>query len=106
MKQQFWKSILHQTQPKAQPILPTQPHPKMQLINIVSYCRSDFMTLPSVPLQEQSDVVLLRGRHLASWLLALGERGGHGNLRDSDCLSVIPYIHRRTDLYCAQVCLT
>jgi hypothetical protein len=29
--------------------------------------------------QEQSVVVLLRGRPLASWLLALGERGGYGD---------------------------
>jgi hypothetical protein len=47
----------------------------------------------------------LWGRHLASWLLALGERGGHGDLHGSGCLSVIPYIHGRTELYCAQDCL-
>jgi hypothetical protein len=55
--------------------------------------------------QEQPVVVLLRGRLLASWVLALGERGGHGDLRGSDRLSVIPYVHGRTELYCAQVCL-
>jgi hypothetical protein len=50
-------------------------------------------------------VVLLWGRPLAFWLLALGERGGHGYLCGSSCLSVIPYVHRRTELYCAQACL-
>jgi hypothetical protein len=50
-------------------------------------------------------VVLLWGRPLASWLLALGEHGGHGDLRGLDRLSVIPYIYRRTELYCAQACL-
>jgi hypothetical protein len=50
-------------------------------------------------------VVLLWERALASWLLALGERGGHGDLHGSDRLSVIPYVHRRTELYYAQVCL-
>jgi hypothetical protein len=55
--------------------------------------------------QEQPVVVLLRGRLLASWVLALGERNGHGDLRGSDRLSVIPYVHGRTELYCAQVCL-
>jgi hypothetical protein len=62
-------------------------------------CRSGFTTLSSEPLQEQSVVVLLWGRYLASWLLALGERGGHDDLRDSGRLSVIPYIHGRTELY-------
>jgi hypothetical protein len=55
--------------------------------------------------QEQPTVVLLRGRPLAFWLLALGERGGHDDLRGSDRLSVIPYVHGRTELYCAQACL-
>jgi hypothetical protein len=55
--------------------------------------------------QEQPAVVLLRGRPLASWLLALGERGGHGDLRGSGRLSVIPYVHGRTELYCAQASL-
>jgi hypothetical protein len=55
--------------------------------------------------QEQPAVVLLRGRTLASWLLALGECGGHGDLRGSGCLSVIPYVHGRTELYSAQTCL-
>jgi hypothetical protein len=47
-------------------------------------------------------MVLLRGRPLAFWLLALGERGGHGDLHGSGRLSVIPYVHGRTELYCAQ----
>jgi hypothetical protein len=38
-------------------------------------------------------VVLLWGRPLASWLLAIGERGGHDDLRDSGRRSVIPYVH-------------
>jgi hypothetical protein len=50
-------------------------------------------------------VVLLWGRPLASWLLALGEHGEHEDLRDSDCLSVMPYVHGRTELYCDQICL-
>jgi hypothetical protein len=68
-------------------------------------CRSDFTTLPPEPLQKQPDVVLLWGRRLASWLLALGESGGHSGLRGSGRLSVIPYVHGRTELYCAQACL-
>jgi hypothetical protein len=55
--------------------------------------------------QEQPDVVLLWGRPLASWLLALGERGGYGDLRGLGRLSIIPYVHGRTELYCAQTCL-
>jgi hypothetical protein len=50
-------------------------------------------------------VVLLCGRSLASWLLALGEHGGHDDLRGLGRLSVIPYIHGRTELSCAQACL-
>jgi hypothetical protein len=65
-------------------------------------CRSGFVTLPPEPLQEQPDVVLLWGRHLASWLLALGEYDGHDDLRGLDRMSVIPYVHGRTELYCAQ----
>jgi hypothetical protein len=55
--------------------------------------------------QEQPIVVLLRGRPLAYWLLALGERGGHGDLCGSGRLSVIPNINGSTELYCAQACL-
>jgi hypothetical protein len=50
-------------------------------------------------------VVLLWGMSLASWLLALGERSGYNDLRGSDHLSLIPYVHGRAELYCAQVCL-
>jgi hypothetical protein len=35
----------------------------------------------------------------------MDERGGHEDLRDSGCRSVIPYVHRRTELYCAKACL-
>jgi hypothetical protein len=68
-------------------------------------CRSGFATLPPEPLRQQPAVVLLWGRPLASWLFAPGERGGHDDLRGLDRLSVIPYVHRRTELYCAQACL-
>jgi hypothetical protein len=54
---------------------------------------------------EQLAVVLLWGRPLASWLLALGERGGHKDLCGSGRLSVIPYVYGITELYCAQACL-
>jgi hypothetical protein len=54
---------------------------------------------------EQPTVVLLWGMPLAYWLLALGERGGHEDLRGSGRLSVIPNVHGRTELYCAQACL-
>jgi hypothetical protein len=67
--------------------------------------RSGFMTLLPKPLQELPIVVLLWGRHLASWLIALGECGGHGDLRSLGRLSVIPYVRVRTELYCAQACL-
>jgi hypothetical protein len=50
-------------------------------------------------------VVLLWGRFLASWLLALGERDGHGDLPGLDRLSIISYVHGRTELYCAQAYL-
>jgi hypothetical protein len=45
-------------------------------------------------------VVLLWGRHLASWSLAIDEHSGHKGLCGSDRRSVIPYVHRRTELYC------
>jgi hypothetical protein len=50
-------------------------------------------------IQEQPTVVLLLERVLVSWSLAMDERGGHKDLRGSDRQSVIPYIHRRTELY-------
>jgi hypothetical protein len=61
--------------------------------------RSGFMTLPSVLLQEQPVVVLLWGRALASWSLAMNECGGHQDLHGSDHWSIIPYVHGRTGLY-------
>jgi hypothetical protein len=45
-------------------------------------------------------VVLLLGRDLASWSLAIDECGGHEDLRGLDHRSVIPYVHRRSELYC------
>jgi hypothetical protein len=44
-------------------------------------------------------VVLLRGRPLAFLVFAPDERGGHDDLRGSGRLSIIPYVHGRTDLY-------
>jgi hypothetical protein len=44
-------------------------------------------------------MVLLWGRPLASWLLALGEHDGHEDLHGSGRWSVIPYIHGRMELY-------
>jgi hypothetical protein len=61
--------------------------------------------LPLESLQEPPTVVFFVGMSLASWLLALGERGGHDDLRGSSHLSVISYIYGRTELYCAQACL-
>jgi hypothetical protein len=63
------------------------------------------VTLLLEPLQELPAVVLLWGRPLASWLLALGEYGGHDDLRGLGRLSIIPYIHGRTEMYCAQASL-
>jgi hypothetical protein len=40
-------------------------------------CRSDFLTLSPELLHEQPAMVLLWGRPLGSWLLALNECGGH-----------------------------
>jgi hypothetical protein len=69
--------------------------------------RSGFMTLPSVLLQEQPAVVLLWGRALASWSLAMNECGGHQDLRGLDRRSIIPYVHGRTGLYCTSLpCLS
>jgi hypothetical protein len=44
-------------------------------------------------------VVLLWGRHLTSWLLAIDEHSGHECLCGSNRQSVIPYIYERTKLY-------
>jgi hypothetical protein len=48
-------------------------------------------------------VVLLWGRHLASWLLVIEGHSGHGGLRDSGRWSIIPYVHGRTELYCSSL---
>jgi hypothetical protein len=50
-------------------------------------------------------VVLLLRSYLAFYLLAMDERGRHGDLHGSDRLSVILYVYGRTELYCAEVCL-
>jgi hypothetical protein len=81
-------------------------YPTFTVFNVLGRrCRSGFAILPTEPPQEQPTVVLLWGRPLASWLLALGERGGHGDLHGSGRLSIIFYVHGRTELYCAQACL-
>jgi hypothetical protein len=45
-------------------------------------------------------VLLLEGT-LVSWSLGMDERGGYDDLHGSGRLSLIPYAHRRTELYCA-----
>jgi hypothetical protein len=57
-------------------------------------CRSGFMTLPPVPLQEQPAMLLLLEGALVSWLLAMRKYGGHEDLCGSGRRSVIPYVHR------------
>jgi hypothetical protein len=44
-------------------------------------------------------MLLMWGRPLAFLVFALDERGGHDDLCGSDRLSIIPYIHGRTELY-------
>jgi hypothetical protein len=51
----------------------------------------------------RSAVVLLWGRHLASWLLAIDEHSRLEDLRGSGRRSIIPYVHRRTELYCSSM---
>jgi hypothetical protein len=48
-------------------------------------------------------VVILWGRPLASWSLALDEHSGHEDLRGLGHQSVIPYVHGRTELYCSSL---
>jgi hypothetical protein len=48
-------------------------------------------------------VVLLLEGALVSWSLGIDERDRHKDLRGSDHRSVIPYIHRRTGLYCSNL---
>jgi hypothetical protein len=60
-----------------------------------------------VLLQNQPVVVLLLEGALISWLLAMDERGGNQDLYGLDRQSVIPYIHKRTGLYCSSMpCLS
>jgi hypothetical protein len=66
-------------------------------------CRSDFVTLSPVLLQEQPAVIFLLVGALVSWLLAMDERGGHGDLCGSGHRSVIPYVHERMELYCSSL---
>jgi hypothetical protein len=42
-------------------------------------------------------------RALVSWSLAMDERGGHEDLCGSGRWSVLPYIHRRIELYCSSL---
>jgi hypothetical protein len=52
-------------------------------------------------------VVLLLEGNLVSWSLAMDERGEHENLRGSNCRSIIPYVHGKTELYCSSMsCLS
>jgi hypothetical protein len=67
--------------------------------------QNSFMTLSSVLLQEQSDVVLLLERALVSWSSAIDECDEYRDLRGSDCRRVIPYIHGRIELYCSSLAL-
>jgi hypothetical protein len=45
-------------------------------------------------------VVLLLEKYLVAWSLAIDERDGHNDLRDSGHRSIISYVHGRTELYC------
>jgi hypothetical protein len=51
-------------------------------------------------------VVLLWGRSLASWLLAIDEYSGHEGLCGSGRWSIIPYVHGRTELYYSSLSLS
>jgi hypothetical protein len=66
-------------------------------------CRSGFATLPLELLLELPDVVLLWGRPLASWLLAIDEHSGLEGLHGLGRRSVIHYVHGRTMLYCSSL---
>jgi hypothetical protein len=48
-------------------------------------------------------MVLLLGRTLISWSLAIDERGGHEDLRGSGHRSIIRYVHGRIVLYCSSL---
>jgi hypothetical protein len=60
-----------------------------------------------VLLPKQPAALLLWGRALATWSLAMDEHGGHKDLHDSCRWSVIPSVHGRTELYCSSLpCLS
>jgi hypothetical protein len=46
-------------------------------------------------------MVFLLEEDLVSWSLVMDKRGGHKDLCGLGRRSVIPYIHRRTELYCS-----
>jgi hypothetical protein len=48
-------------------------------------------------------VVLLWGMDLASWSLAMNERGEHQDLRGSGRRNIIPYAQERTGFYCSSL---
>jgi hypothetical protein len=48
-------------------------------------------------------VILLWGRPLASWLLAIDEHSGLKGLRGLGHQSIIPYVHGKTVLYCSSL---
>jgi hypothetical protein len=54
-------------------------------------------------LQKSLAVILLLEGVLVSLSLAMYERGEHVDLHGSGRRSVIPYIHRRTELYCSSL---
>jgi hypothetical protein len=56
-------------------------------------CRSGFMTLSSVPLKEQSAVILLLEGLRSHKVLVIREYGGHEDLRGSDRRSIIPHVY-------------
>jgi hypothetical protein len=66
-------------------------------------CRSGFITLSPVLLQEQPTMVLLFERELVSWSLTMDERGRYKDFCGSDRQSVISYINGRTELYCSSL---
>jgi hypothetical protein len=68
-------------------------------------CRSGFMTLPPVLLQEQPAVILLLKMTLVSWSLAIDEHDEREDLHGSGHQNVIPYVHGRMELYCSSLAL-
>jgi hypothetical protein len=66
------------------------------LLSSVSKCFYDIFI--GVVIGAVCCIFLLEGV-LISWSLAIDERGGHEDLRDSDRQTVISYVHGRTELY-------